>query len=236
MATFISMTNEVLRRINEVPIDVSDFNTTRNIQALAKDAVNNSIRHILQSAQQWPFTITVYTQTLVVGQGEYNFPADLSVIDYESFYLKPSTTLNTSGGAMGVLDHDNYLRHYRANDDQRTAADYAEPDYIFKTQQQKFGVTPTPDKAYEIEYKYWAFPADLSAATDTPSIPDRFKHVIVEGAMVYLMRFRSNEQSAAMHEKKFEEGIDTMRRLLQQPVASVTSTVISRNNTYAVNL
>ena len=74
MATFIDMTNEVLRRINEVPIDQSDFNTTRNIQALAKDAVNNAIRHILQSAQQWPFTITVYTQTLTVGQTEYNFP------------------------------------------------------------------------------------------------------------------------------------------------------------------
>ncbi|OUU16187.1 MAG: hypothetical protein CBB97_23265, partial [Candidatus Endolissoclinum sp. TMED37] len=64
MATFLDMTNEVLRRINEVPIAESDFSTTRNIQGLAKDAVNNSIRHILQSAQQWPFTVTVYEQVL----------------------------------------------------------------------------------------------------------------------------------------------------------------------------
>ena len=171
----------------------------------------------------------------MVGQGEYNFPADLSVIDYESFYLKSSTSLNTSGGALGVLEHDNYLRHYDQQMIRERQQTLQNSNLIFKTQQQKFGVTPTPDKAYQIEYKYWSFPADLSAATDTPSIPDRFKHVIVEGAMVYLMRFRSNEQSAAMHEKKFEEGIDIMRRLLQQPVASVTS-VISRNNTYAVNL
>ena len=81
MATFLSMTNEVLRRINEVPVAESDFSTTRNIQGLAKDAVNNAIRHILQSAQQWPFTVVVYEQVLTAGIREYDFPADLSVID-----------------------------------------------------------------------------------------------------------------------------------------------------------
>lgn len=236
MATFLDMTNEVLRRINEVPIVEADFSTTRNVQGLAKDAVNNSIRHILQSAQQWPYAIIVYDQVLVAGTREYNFPADLSVIDYESFYIKPDTTLNTSGGALGQMDHDQYQRYYRAADDQRVSGDFAEPTHVYKTQQSKFGLTPTPDKTYTVEYKYWSFPADLSAATDTPIIPDRFKHVIVEGAMVFLMRFRSNEQAAAMHEKKFEDGINMMRRLLQQPVSQVTSTVVNKNTSYIVNV
>ena len=236
MATFLSMTNEVLRRINEVPVAESDFSTTRNIQGLAKDAVNNAIRHILQSAQQWPFTVVVYEQVLTAGTREYDFPADLSVLDYESFYTKPSTSLNTSGGALGQMDHDQYQRYYRSADDQREAGDYAEPTHVYKTQQNKFGLMPTPDKAYTVEYKYWSFPSDLSNASDTPVIPDRFKHIIIEGAMVFLMRFRSNEQAAAMHEKKFEEGINMMRRLLQQPVSQVTSTVVNKNTSYIVNV
>lgn len=236
MATFINMANEVLRRINEVEIGVSDFPTARNVQGLAKDSVNTSIRLILQSAQQWPFTLTVYQQLLTVGTTEYAYPADLSVIDWESFYKQPDSSLNTVGGAMAVLEHDAYLRYHRSADDQRTASDYAEPLYAFKTQQNKFGISPSPDKAYTVEFKYWAFPNDLVNATDETSIPNRFKHIIVEGAMVHMMRFRSNEQSAAMHEKKFEDGIDMMRRLLQQPVAAVTSTVITKNTSYSVNL
>ena len=53
---------------------------------------------------------------------------------------------------------------------------------------------------------------------------------------MFLMRFRSNEQAAAMHEKKFEEGINMMRRLLQQPVSQVTSTVVNKNTSDIVNV
>ena len=50
MATYVSLANEVLRRLNEVQIDAAGdgFDTLRNVQALAKDAINSSIRRILQ--------------------------------------------------------------------------------------------------------------------------------------------------------------------------------------------
>ena len=44
------------------------------------------------------------------------------------------------------------------------------------------------------------------------------------------------KQAAAMHEKKFEDGINMMRRLLQQPVSQVTSTVVNKNTSYIVNV
>ena len=37
-----------------------------------------------------------------------------------------------------------------------------DPDYVYMTQDTKFGVTPVPDAAYVIEYRYWKYPADLS--------------------------------------------------------------------------
>ena len=68
MATYVSLANEVLRRLNEVQIDAAGdgFDTLRNVQALAKDAINSSIRRILQDGQEWPFIKTTYTQTLQV--------------------------------------------------------------------------------------------------------------------------------------------------------------------------
>ena len=54
MATYLDLTNELLRRLNEVQMDSTDFATARNVQALAKDAINASIREILHSAQEWP--------------------------------------------------------------------------------------------------------------------------------------------------------------------------------------
>jgi hypothetical protein len=43
-----------------------------------------------------------------------------------------------------------------------------------------------------------------------------------------MMRFRSNEQSAQIHQQKFTEGIKTMRRLLLDDPLSVRSTMIAR--------
>ena len=75
MATYVALVNELLRRLNEVTLDTEGdgFSTVRNVQALAKDAVNNSIRNILQTGQEWPFLKTTYTQTLTQEQKNTTF-------------------------------------------------------------------------------------------------------------------------------------------------------------------
>ena len=57
MSNFLTLTNKVLLRLNEVTLDIGGqgFDSVRGVQALAKDSVNNSIREILQEAQEWPF-------------------------------------------------------------------------------------------------------------------------------------------------------------------------------------
>ena len=66
------------------------------------------------------------------------------------------------------------------------------------------------------------------AFDDEMIIPDRFKYIIIDGAMVYMMRFRSNEQSAQIHQAKFQEGIKAMRRLLLDDPLFVRSSMINR--------
>lgn len=225
MATYISLTNELLQRMGEVQIDSSEFPNARNIQALAKTAINSSVREILHVAQEWPFTLQTYTQTMTVGQSVYDLPADVSSVDWESFYLKTLDNINQPA-RLDTMTYVDYISKHRPQDDINGAAGYAVPRAIYQTQDLKFGVTPLPDRAYEIEYKYWSFPANLSAATDVCIIPDRFSSVVLDGAMVYMMIYRSNEQSASIHQARFDQGIKTMRRLYLDEPLYVTSTAV----------
>jgi len=226
MATYLSLTNELLQRLGEVPMDSSEFPNARNIQALAKTAINSSVREILHVAQEWPFTLQTYTQTMTIGQSVYDFPADMSSVDWESFYLKTLDNINQPG-KLDTLNYVDYISKYRPQDDLNGAGGYNSPRYVYQTQDLKFGVTPLPDRAYEVEYKYWSFPANMVLAADVCIIPDRFSSVILDGAMVYMMVYRSNEQSASIHQARFDQGIKTMRRLYLDEPLYITSTAIS---------
>ena len=225
MATYLDITNELLRRLNEVVIDQADFLTVRNVQALAKDSVNSSVRKIIQSAQEWPFTLATYEQTLTAGTGTYGFPADMSSVDWESFYIKQLASRSNQPRKLAVIPYTEYLESYRSSDDTGdSGSGIGVPLRVYQTQEEKFGVTPSPNDAYVIEYKYWTFPTAMTAYDDVCVIPDRFIHVVIDGAMMYMMRFRSNEQSAAVHQNDFVEGIKMMRRVLVDDNLSLRST------------
>ncbi len=42
--TFLTLTNELLRRLNEVTLTTDTFAGAKNVQAIAKDSINSSIR------------------------------------------------------------------------------------------------------------------------------------------------------------------------------------------------
>jgi len=231
MATYVALTNELLRRLNEVTLDTAGdgFDTVRNVQALAKDAINNSIRNIIQTGQEWPFLKTTYTQTLTAGTKEYDFPSDYSSADWETFYLKKLASVDNTPMHLPTITYDEYIQKYRQLDDTGDAAGISAPNLVYQTNESKFGVTPIPNAAYEVEYVYWSYPTDLSLYDDVAVVPDRFKHVIIDGAMMYMMRFRSNDQSAAIHQQNFENGIKSMRRVLIDEPLTVRSTVLQRS-------
>jgi len=229
--TYVTLVNDTLRRLNEVTLDTAGdgFDTVRNVQGLVKDAVNNSIRLILQDGQEWPFLKTTYTQTLTTAQRTYDFPSDMGTVDWDSFFLKKTTGLDNTPRHLNTLTYNDYLQNYRTQDDEGDQTNgIGKPIYIYQTLEEKFGVTPLTDAAYEIEYVYFTYPDDLVLYTDTMIIPDRFKHVVIDGAIMFIMRFRSNEQSAAIHQQNFEEGIKAMRRILMDDNLYVRSTVIQR--------
>ena len=230
-STFLSLVNKVLVRMNEVQLDLAGdgFDTVRNVQALAKEAVNSSVRLILQDGQEWPFLKQIYTQVLTAGTRTYSFPANSSTVDWDTFYLKKLTAQDNTPMPLTVISYDNYIKNYRSTDDLGDVAGIAAPQIAYQTLEEKFGVTPSPDAAYEVEYSYWTSPLDMTTYNETCVIPTRFDHVILEGALMSMMRFRSNEQSAVAHQNNFEKSLKAMRRILLDEVPVMRSTVIYRS-------
>ena len=226
MATYVSLANEVLRRLNEVQIDAAGdgFDTVRNVQALAKDAINNSIRRILQDGQEWPFIKTTSVQTLTAGVTTYSFPSDYSSTDWDTFYIKQLAAKGNTPAVLKPMPYEEYTQSHRSSDDIAPATGLGVPTSVFQTYDNTFGVTPVPDAGYEVEFIYWTVPNSLTLFNDVSIIPDRFSHVVIDGAMMYMMQFRSNAQSAQMHQAAFEDGIKAMRNVLMDDTFTMRST------------
>lgn len=229
MVNYVTLVNQLLVRINEVTLDIAGdgFGTARNVQALAKEAINSSIRLILQDTQEWPFLKTTYTQALTADVRTYNFPADMATVDWDTFYIKRLSSVSNHPGPLKPISFEEYTQSRRSSDD---LGNKGAPNTVYQTFGSEFGLTPVPNDVYEVEYRYWSFPSDLVLYDDTSIVPDRFNHVVIEGAMMFLMRFRSNEQSASTHQQNFEDGIKAMRRVLLDDILHIRSTAINRSS------
>ena len=58
MATYLNLTNELLREFNEVVLTSSDFSSAIGIQQHAKDAINRAYLDIVNEEPSWPFLAT----------------------------------------------------------------------------------------------------------------------------------------------------------------------------------
>ena len=56
--TYLQLTNELLRELNEVVLTSSTFSSAVGIQAHAKDCINRSYLDIVNEEPQWPFLAT----------------------------------------------------------------------------------------------------------------------------------------------------------------------------------
>lgn len=213
--------------MGEVVMDITDFDSARNVQALAKTAVNSSVREMMHTAQEWPFLLATETQTLTQGVSVYDFPSDTSSVDWESFYLKRHSTEDNQPRRLHVISYTEYLDTRRPVDDIGGADNYAIPEVVFQTQDMKFGVSPVPSTDYQIEYKRFIYPDDMVAADDVCIVPSRFDNVILDGAMFYMLMYRSNEQGAAIYRDKLNTGIKTMRQILLDDPLVVRSTMLT---------
>ena len=87
--TYLTLTNSVLRELNETELTSSTFSSSRGIQTAVKDFINKGIHDIYNEGGEIPLLYERTTQVLFVGDNEYDLPADLRKIDIDSFTMGP---------------------------------------------------------------------------------------------------------------------------------------------------
>jgi len=109
MATFLSLTNSVLARLNEVQLTSSNFSSARGIQIQAQNAVNEAIRYINQREFQYPFNHTTKSQTLSPGTVRYSIPTDAKHVDYNTARIVKDSDIGASGANLRILEYNEYI-------------------------------------------------------------------------------------------------------------------------------
>ena len=293
--SFLTLTNKVLVKLNEVELTSSNFTSARVVQVQAQNAVNEAIRYINQREFNYPFNHSTNSETLVPGTVRYSIPTTAKTVDYNTFRIVKDTDTNTSGGRLRKLDYNEYINAYITQEDEittttlngshsdsvttltltsttgfdstgkvyigseiitytgilgndltgctrgaesTTAAAHASgvqvaqfdsgsaPIYVVRTLDNNYLLYPYPEKAYTLKYDFFTFPSDMSAHSDTTTIPDRFSPVIVDGAVSYVYQYRGETQQYGIAFARFEQGIKNMQTLLVNKFEYVRSTYI----------
>ena len=240
--TYLELTNEVLRELNEVVVTSANFDSAIGIQSFVKAALNRALFDLANDEPQLPFfsagvsggtdpfygNVTVAT---VAGQRWYTLKAssssitsDYSAVDWDDFYI---TTINVSGESapftstgLKYLTLTDWKRYYRdaENADDANTQSYGEPKYVYKSpDHRKFGLSPIPDKVYNVHFYAFEKPTALSAYNDTIPMPEQYSNVLTARTRYYVHQFKENIQQAAMALDDYRKALRHMKSNLINP-------------------
>ena len=249
MATYLNLTNELLRELNEVVLTSANFSAAVGIQAHAQDCINRAYSDIVMAEPQWAFLATgesgatdpfygnVYVET-VAGTRWYelkasssSITADYGSVDWDNFYL---TTIGVSGASTPYTSQNlkfvtteewkDHLREAENIDDADTQT-YGEPKFVIRSPDaRKFGVSPIPDKVYRVWFFAWDLPTALDAHGDATVFPDVYSPVLMARARYHFHQFKDAPQQAAFALEDYKKGLKQMRSALMNPTPKDMST------------
>jgi hypothetical protein len=233
---YLGLVNDVLGRFNETPLTSTTLASASGLYSVVKEGVNSAIRTVNQQEFNWPFNYTEEEQTLSVGVMRYAYPTNAKSVDFNVFRIKRNATFGNTTVHLGQMDYEEYLHKYI--DDEYNPTDTGirtVPRNVIRTPNQEFIVYPSPKEAYEIVYEYYALPVDLILYSDVPSLPPAFRHIITEGASVYMYNFQSDTESQDRASAKFTNQIQDMRKVYINRYEDVRDTRIGRRQTSTGN-
>ena len=240
--TYLTLTNETLRELNEVQLTSSNFSDAVGIQAFVKESINRALNDIANQEPQLPFfaaaasgetdpfygNVTVATvkgtRWYTLKSGSSSITTDYASIDWDDFYI---TTISVSGESapyvsrglkfISLSDWRRYLRDSENSDDADGQV-HGEPRYVIRSpDHRKFGLSPIPDKVYNVHFYAYAKPTALSAHGDAIILPDQYAPVILARTRYYVHQFKENLQQAAFALDDYKKGMKYMKSNLINP-------------------
>jgi hypothetical protein len=240
--TYLQLTNELLREMNEVVLTSSNFSSAIGMQAHVKDCVNRAYLDIVLEEPQWPFlsvgdsgtTDPMYGNTYVETTANTRWyelkPTSDSIlndygsVDWDNFYL---TTVGVTGESapytaknLRFTTIDEWKDFYRAkeNADDAEDANGGEPKRVIRSPDGRmFGLSPIPDKVYRVWFYAYTQPTQLSTYSDTIVFPDMYKTVLLSRARYFIHQFKENIQPAALALEEYRRGLKLMKSNLMTP-------------------
>lgn len=246
--TYLELTNELLRELNEVPLESGNFSTAIGVQAHVKDSINKAYFDIINQEPQWPFLAAaesgdvdpmygnVYVET-VAGQRWYELKPssdslldDYGSVDWDNFYL---TTVGVAGATAPYVGRNlrfttteewKDFRRVSENLDDADTQNYGEPDRIIRSPDaRKLGLSPIPDKVYRVWFYAYNLPTKLTSFGDQLVFPDMYSTVLLARARYYIHQFKDNPQAAAFALDDYKKGLRSMRSNLIEPTPTYIS-------------
>lgn len=240
MASFLTLTNLCLTRLNEVLLTDATFSGATGPQASMQIAVNAAIFDISRREQQWPFNYVQQTFITVPGQQEYVVPSTVKVIKWSTFGISPdlAATPQITARTLWEGDYIDWALNRRPMDQNLASTQWTVPLTVIKGDDGNIILSPPPGDAtnalqtYNLYYDSWADPAPMTLSTNTCSMPDIYNYVIVDGAMYYGYDFRSDVTARQEAKAKFDQGITEMQRELIKPTDAFKSSQIVQGRSF----
>jgi len=245
--TFLQLTNELLRELNEVPLTSSNFSSAIGIQKHVQDCINRAYADIVTEEPKWPFLAVAESGTTdpmygnvsvstTAGTRWYELKAasdsvanDYGAIDWENFYI---TTVGVDGETAPYVTRNlrfmstetwKDFRRTHENDDDADTQNWGEPNAVIRSPDgRNFGLSPIPKKEYKVWFFAWNQPTRLSGYTDEVLFPDMYTNVLIAKARYYMWQFKENPQAAAFAMEDYKKGLRSMREnLLDSPISYI---------------
>ena len=110
------------------------------------------------------------------------------------------------------ITYEEFARNYRETDVSIDSSSYGIPEYVYPTQDGKFGLHPIPDRGnYTVLFEYWTTHTELSDYDDSPTLATRYQDIIVNRSKYYAYMLRGDSDMATMCLRQYQEGIERMR-------------------------
>ena len=238
--TYKAFVNELLVELNEP--EVSTVATGVGIQKQVANVVNRAYFDIVAAVDDWSWLSAdvpddpYYGNTIVptvVGQrfyllkaGSGNIDADFDSVNWDMFTLADTNspfTINKLPFTTLTQWRSNYAQ---SEESAARAGNYAIPIRIIRSSDgRRFGLSPIPDKVYNIHFFAYNRPTALSADTDTVLFPEQYKPVLLARARYYLYQFKDNIAQSQLALDEYKKGLQNMADNLNSPQPQYMSDV-----------
>ena len=104
------------------------------------------------------------------------------------------------------------------NNDDADTQQYGQPKYVIRSpDHRKFGLSPIPDKVYNVHFYAYVKPTALSAHGDTVVLPEQYTNVITSRVRYYVWQFKESPQQAAFALDDYKKAMKRMKSNLINP-------------------